>query len=244
LKAKLTLPWILIVGLLVGLGALFLVQRKQAGDIAVLRAENDELKKSQAAAEESAQGRAKSEGDELIRLRAENEDLLRLRNEVRQLRSEKQQLNQQVQTAQAQTAQAQAAQAQLRQSLPAAGVAPPETLSQAAGARPTAGGAPGANPAENEAFRRRYGIQPTNAVPVTDAEKMNVCINNLRQIDGAKEQWALEQRKAAGTLVATTDIAPYLRGNAIPVCPAGGVYTLNPVGTAPLCTVPSHTLPK
>src|SRR2546426_8841752 len=38
------------------------------------------------------------------------------------------------------------------------------------------------------------------------------CINNLRQIDSAIEQWATEQRKPQSASVAFTDISPYLKG--------------------------------
>ncbi len=72
----------------------------------------------------------------------------------------------------------------------------------------------------------------------------NACINNLRMIDGAKQQWALENGKPAGALMTAQDLAKYLPNNTVPSCPAGGIYTINPVGIAPLCTVPGHTLSK
>src|SRR5690242_3148234 len=58
----------------------------------------------------------------------------------------------------------------------------------------------------------------------------NICINNLRQIDGAKQQWALENGKTNGEIIVTeTDIRPYLgRGSnaSIPQCPSGGKYVV------------------
>src|SRR5438045_2244256 len=53
----------------------------------------------------------------------------------------------------------------------------------------------------------------------TTAQK-NACINNLRQIDGAEQQWALETKQAAAAVPAYTDISSYMK-NAV-VCPAGG----------------------
>jgi hypothetical protein len=54
-------------------------------------------------------------------------------------------------------------------------------------------------------------------------------------IDGAKDQWALENGKANGQGVVTADISPYLK-NGVPTCPIGGaVYTYNVVGTDPAC---------
>src|SRR5205809_1030139 len=53
------------------------------------------------------------------------------------------------------------------------------------------------------------------------------CINYLRQIDGAKNQWALEHQKAPDAVPLPQDIAPYFPNTQIPQCPAGGRYTLN-----------------
>ena len=73
--------------------------------------------------------------------------------------------------------------------------------------------------------------------------QLNACINNLRQIDGAIQQWALENRQPATARVTPADVVRYL-GGVMPVCPAGGVYTLNTVSTPPTCSVPGHVLPK
>jgi hypothetical protein len=70
----------------------------------------------------------------------------------------------------------------------------------------------------------------------------NACINNLRQIDGAKEQWALEHNKKKGAAVTEADIAEYIKGNRLPVCPQGGHYTLGKTGEIPTCSIPGHSL--
>jgi hypothetical protein len=70
----------------------------------------------------------------------------------------------------------------------------------------------------------------------------NACINNLRKIDGAKDQWAIEKKIAAGT-TASTNVLEYMAGNRMPVCPEGGTYSLNPMGTNPTCSISSHRLP-
>ena len=81
----------------------------------------------------------------------------------------------------------------------------------------------------------------------TTAQK-NACINNLRQIDGAIQQWALENKKDSTATVAFTDISSYLK-NAV-ICPSGGTvfsdsYTLSDVQTKPLCKkqAVTHILP-
>jgi TolA-binding protein len=68
------------------------------------------------------------------------------------------------------------------------------------------------------------------------------CINNLRVLDGAKQQWALERGKTAADVPTPADIAVYLPGQQMPQCPGGGHYTLNAVGTAPTCSIPGHVL--
>jgi uncharacterized phage infection (PIP) family protein YhgE len=73
--------------------------------------------------------------------------------------------------------------------------------------------------------------------------QINNCINNLRMIDGAIQQWALENNKPQGTRVTMADIDPYLRTKPV-TCPASGVYSLTTVGTPPTCSIPGHVLPK
>ena len=73
----------------------------------------------------------------------------------------------------------------------------------------------------------------------------NVCVANLRQIDGAAQTWALEQNKAPGDPYTLDDIKLYLKRNTLPACPAGGSYGPGlTVGNPPWCTVGgTHVLP-
>jgi prepilin-type N-terminal cleavage/methylation domain-containing protein len=71
----------------------------------------------------------------------------------------------------------------------------------------------------------------------------NACIVNLRQIDGAKQMWATENRKTDTDVPAETDIAPYLKGNQMPTCPGTGAkYNIGAVAQNPTCDTPGHTL--
>ena len=45
-----------------------------------------------------------------------------------------------------------------------------------------------------------------NFVRARQTAQTNACINNLRQIDGAKEQWALENKKNQGDAVVVADV--------------------------------------
>ena len=91
-----------------------------------------------------------------------------------------------------------------------------------------------------------------NFVKARATSQMNACINNLRQIDAAANQWALEFKKTTGNaIVMNTDLLPYIKLNSaglMPPCPAGGVYTLAVVGANPTCSLSTlvaspHILP-
>ena len=69
----------------------------------------------------------------------------------------------------------------------------------------------------------------------------NACINNLRQMDGAKDQWAIENNKVDTDTVALTDIAAYIKGGT-PDCPAAGTYSVNTVADDPTCSITGHEL--
>ena len=92
--------------------------------------------------------------------------------------------------------------------------------------------------------------QPATATETTaeqsmsPAAQLNACINNLRQIDAAKQQWALENDKTADAVPSAQDLLPYLSNLVFPVCPSGGTYTINAVGVPPTCSVPGHVLPQ
>ena len=82
-----------------------------------------------------------------------------------------------------------------------------------------------------------------NFVKARSATQKNACINNLRQIQGAKEMWALENKKTATETPTATDLygaTKYVRDE--PTCPGGGTYSINAVETKPTCTVPGHQL--
>src|SRR5215204_6533238 len=83
-----------------------------------------------------------------------------------------------------------------------------------------------------------------NFVKARTTAQKNACINNLRQIDGAKEQWALEMKVSAGaaTTGKETEIEQYIKGTKAPICPASGTYTYNAIDTPPTCSVATHTL--
>ncbi|MBM4143877.1 MAG: hypothetical protein FJ225_09855 [Lentisphaerae bacterium] len=79
-------------------------------------------------------------------------------------------------------------------------------------------------------------------VKARGTSRQNACINNLRMIDAAKEQWALENNKVEGEEASLQGICEYIKGNALPLCPAGGTYTVGAIGANPTCSHPGHAL--
>ena len=59
-----------------------------------------------------------------------------------------------------------------------------------------------------------------NFVRARTQSQKNACINNLRQVDGAAQQLALENKLAPTATITTADLVPYLKNP--PVCPAAG----------------------
>ena len=87
-----------------------------------------------------------------------------------------------------------------------------------------------------------------NFVKARTTAQTNACINNLRQIDAAIQQWALENNAGATTAVNATGITPYLgrgaNGNLSSVfCPAdtsktfATSYNISDVATKPACKI-------
>ena len=80
-------------------------------------------------------------------------------------------------------------------------------------------------------------------VEQAEVAQRNACINNLRQIDAAKQEWALEKNKTADAVPAEQDLLPYFKDGIFPVCPSGGTYTIGAVNEPPTCSIPGHALP-
>ena len=85
--------------------------------------------------------------------------------------------------------------------------------------------------------------------PATDqsaavAAQLNTCINNLRLIEAAKQQWALDNSKTDDDIPNALELLPYFQNDVFPTCPAGGTYTINAVGAPPTCSIPGHVLPQ
>jgi prepilin-type N-terminal cleavage/methylation domain-containing protein len=66
-----------------------------------------------------------------------------------------------------------------------------------------------------------------NFVRARESSRQKACISNLKQIQSAKEQWAMDNRKGQGdtppTIAVLSQAGEYIKDE--PKCPASGTYT-------------------
>jgi len=65
------------------------------------------------------------------------------------------------------------------------------------------------------------------------------CYAKLRQIDGAKQMWALEHHKTTNDVPSWVDLQDYLKYSP-EKCPEGGTYSLGSIGELPHCSISTH----
>ena len=81
-------------------------------------------------------------------------------------------------------------------------------------------------------------IAVPNFIRARESSRAKSCVSNLKQIDSAKEQWAMDNKKTSADSPVDADLygtTKYVKQT--PSCPASGTYTINAVGTAPTCSV-------
>jgi prepilin-type N-terminal cleavage/methylation domain-containing protein len=78
-----------------------------------------------------------------------------------------------------------------------------------------------------------------NFVRARQTSQTNACINNLRIIDAAKQQWALEKGQQTSATPSSSNIVPYMgrAGTAMPSEPLGGSYMINALSIVPYCSI-------
>jgi len=77
-----------------------------------------------------------------------------------------------------------------------------------------------------------------NFVRARQTSQTNACINNLRIIDAAKQQWALETGQVTSVTPTSANIVPYLgrSGSIMPTCPIGQTsYVIGSLTNVPTC---------
>ncbi|MCW5552864.1 MAG: von Willebrand factor type A domain-containing protein [Verrucomicrobiae bacterium] len=72
-----------------------------------------------------------------------------------------------------------------------------------------------------------------NFIRARNTSASNAMMNNLRQIEAAKQQWAVDHNKLANAVPTMEDLKPYMKGGELPASVAGETYVLGPVGLPP-----------
>jgi len=76
-------------------------------------------------------------------------------------------------------------------------------------------------------------IAVPNFVKARETSRAKSCVSNLKQIDSAKEQWAMDTM--AGPASPSAGAGLYIKST--PECPSGGAYTVDLIGTDPSCSI-------
>ena len=100
------------------------------------------------------------------------------------------------------------------------------------------------------------GLLAAIAVPsfirARTTSQQNACINNLRQLSGAMDQWAIETNQIDTATPVAADLDGYLKGGtANSICPAdsaggfGTSYTIGAMNVGPSCQIlpATHNIP-
>jgi len=87
-------------------------------------------------------------------------------------------------------------------------------------------------------------IAVPNFIKARETSRSKTCMGNLKQVDSAKEQYAMENKLGEGEAIGDPLWPDYIKKE--PVCPSGGDYTVGNVGEDPVCsyaaTDPLHAL--
>ena len=78
-----------------------------------------------------------------------------------------------------------------------------------------------------------------NFVKARETAQLNSILNNLRIIEGAKDQWALETKQGTGaTVTSLVTISDYLKGATVKTV-VGETYQTTTIGTSSTATLPA-----
>ena len=76
-----------------------------------------------------------------------------------------------------------------------------------------------------------------NYIKYRSRAQVSACINNLQKIEGAKAQWAFENKKDNDAIPVMDDLSPFLQHDATPYCPADGIYRPRRVSKQATCSL-------
>ena len=92
---------------------------------------------------------------------------------------------------------------------------------------------------ETASQQKRDSTTSAQSAAQKEIRDARTCQENLSRIDGAKENFALDESLDDGATVTWSNIVNpdgtgYMKKK--PVCPRGGEYIINTIGTDPVCT--------
>jgi hypothetical protein len=215
MNLKRWLVWLCLALLVVGEVMLFRANQQRHDALDKLRVAQHDAELARADLEQFKASAAAAQGLEGDRLRKENQNLTQT---ITQLKSETNRLQQ--------------ANRQLTQQLAAVGETAQQQQEQL-------------QQWEAASRQARAAAQQSQSQAQSRAAiERDACIANLKLMDAAKLQWALEYNKTEDAIPTVQDLLPYFKDGVFPVCPSGGTYTINSVGQAPTCSIPGHALPQ
>jgi prepilin-type N-terminal cleavage/methylation domain-containing protein len=73
--------------------------------------------------------------------------------------------------------------------------------------------------------------------------QQNACLNNIKKIDIAKDQYALDNNISTGMTPSDSALDPYMKGGIqiAKKCPSEGDIFINAIGSDPTCTIHSSS---
>ena len=79
-------------------------------------------------------------------------------------------------------------------------------------------------------------IAVPNFIRAREGSRAKSCQANLKQVESAKEQWAMDNKASTTATPAMTDLSPtYIKST--PACPSSGTYTVGNMSTTPTCSI-------
>src|SRR5688500_13221101 len=79
-------------------------------------------------------------------------------------------------------------------------------------------------------------IAVPNFIRAREGSRAKSCQGNLKQIESAKEQWAMDTKASTTATPAMTDLSPsYIKST--PACPSSGTYTVAAMNANPTCSI-------
>jgi type II secretory pathway pseudopilin PulG len=80
-------------------------------------------------------------------------------------------------------------------------------------------------------------IAVPNYIRSRDRAARGICLENLRQIETAQQQFIFEKKPDGGTKIKKKDLLPYFKVAEFPTCPGGGDYQMGTPNEKPECSL-------